>query len=95
MPIAAAMEGGRLREEIAMTTKEIRISNLEEVKQVVSVASVSPLGVEAVDSRGHVADASSILGMLALDYQHPVEVRSRDEDSLREICTRLKKRPTC
>ena len=70
-----------------MITREIRISRLDDVNRVVDIASTCPLGVEAVDSRGHVADASSILGMLALNYDDPVVLRSRDESYLQRICS--------
>ncbi len=72
-----------------MTTREVRISRLEQVQGVVRVASASPLGVSAVDSNGRKADAASILGMMALDYKHPVELRSRDEEALQKICSGL------
>ena len=72
-----------------MMTREIRLSNLEEVKRVVKIASSCPLGVEAVDFLGHVADASSILGIMALNCKQPLEVRSRDERSLQQICRAL------
>ena len=72
-----------------MNTREIRISKLDDVNSVVDIASTCPLGIEAVDSQGRVADASSILSMLALNFEAPVTLRSRDESFLQRISSML------
>ena len=72
-----------------MTTQKIQIARLDQIQAVVRVASASPLGVSAVEFNGRKADAASILGMMSLDYKHPVELRSKDEEALSRICARL------
>ncbi len=72
-----------------MTTQKIQIARLDQIQAVVRVASASPLGVSAVDFNGRKADAASILGMMSLDYKHPVELCSKDEEALSRICDSL------
>ena len=87
-----ALNGGMSRRDSEgkhMTTKEIRVANLEDVKCIVHAAARCPHDVEAVDAKGRVADASSILGMLNLDYKQPVSLRSSNERAVESIYQKL------
>ncbi len=70
--------------------KQIQISNFKEVQKVVSAASgcLSDIGVH--DMRGSIADAKSILGMMSLDFSHPVELVSENERDLNRVYKALK-----
>lgn len=70
--------------------KQITISNFKEVQKVVSAASgcLSDIGVH--DMRGSIADAKSILGMMSLDYSHPVKIVCEDEHDLNRIVNAIK-----
>ena len=70
--------------------KQITISNFKEVQKVVSAASgfLSDIGVH--DMRGSIADAKSILGMMSLDFSHPVELVSENERDLNRVYKALK-----
>ena len=70
--------------------KQIQISNFKEVQKIVSAASgcLSDIGVH--DMRGSIADAKSILGMMRLDYSHPVKIVCEDEHDLNCVVNALK-----
>ena len=70
--------------------KQIQISNFKEVQKIVSAASgcLSDIGVH--DMRGSIADAKSILGMMSLDYSHPVKIVCEDEHDLNRIVNAIK-----
>ena len=70
--------------------KQIQISNFKEVQKIVSAASggLSDIGVH--DMRGSIADAKSILGMINLDFSHPVELVSENERDLNRVYKALK-----
>ena len=70
--------------------KQIQISNFKEVQKIVSAASgcLSDIGVH--DMRGSIADAKSILGMMSLDYSHPVKIVCEDEHDLNCVVNALK-----
>ena len=70
--------------------KQITISNFKEVQKVVSAASgcLSDIGVH--DMRGSIADAKSILGMMSLDYSHPVKIVCENEHDLNSVVNALK-----
>lgn len=70
-------------------SKKLELDNLNQVRKVVSTASTCPHKVECVDCAGHVADASSILGMLALNFKEPVEIGCDHEASLAKILDQL------
>ena len=70
--------------------KQIQISYFKEVQKIVSAASgcLSDIGVH--DMRGSIADAKSILGMMNLDFSHPVELVSENERDLNRVYKALK-----
>lgn len=67
-----------------MVTK-IRLSSAEDLRQFMNIAweCASDVGVHAPD--GQIADAKSILGLIALNYSEPVLVVTEDESFPRKI----------
>lgn len=67
-----------------MITK-IKLSSAEDLRQFMNIAwnCGSDVGVHAPD--GKIADAKSILGLIALDYSEPVLVVTEDESFPRKI----------
>lgn len=65
--------------------KQIKISSFNEVKTIVAAATscLDQIGVH--DQQGSIADAKSILGMMSLDYSHPVNVICEDEKDLDRV----------
>ena len=63
--------------------RQVKISNFSEVRGIVSAATKfceNEIGVH--DMKGSMADAKSILGMMSLDYSHPVKIVCEDEQAL-------------
>ncbi len=67
-----------------MITK-IRLNSAEDLREFMNIAweSEADIGVHAPD--GAIADAKSILGLIALDYKEPVLVVTEDESFPRKI----------
>lgn len=67
-----------------MVTK-IKLNTAEDLREFMNIAwkSDSDIGVHAPD--GKIADAKSILGLIALDYNEPVSVVTEDESFVRKI----------
>ncbi len=65
--------------------KQIKISNFTEVKNIMNAAThcVDEIGVH--DGKGSIADAKSILGLMSLDYTHPVMLVSENEKELQRV----------
>ena len=65
--------------------KQIKISNFTEVKNIMNAAThcVDEIGVH--DGKGSSADAKSILGLMSLDYTHPVMLVSEHEKELQRV----------
>ena len=66
--------------------KQINIQNFEQVKQILNAATSCRDNIGVHDMRGSIADAKSILGLMSLDYSHPVKVVSENEAELRRVC---------
>ena len=68
-----------------MTTKEVLLQSAEDLRQFMFLAmqSAQDIGVHTVD--GSIADAKSVLGLMALDYSKPVKVVTDDRTFLREL----------
>ena len=70
--------------------KQVKISNFSEVRGIVSAATKfchNEIGVH--DVKGSIADAKSILGMMSLDYSHPVKIVCEDEKALEQVVKAL------
>ena len=59
--------------------RQVKVSNFAEVQGIVSAAAkcYNEVGVHDMT-----ADAKSILGMMSLDYSHPVKIVCEDEHDL-------------
>lgn len=67
-----------------MVTK-IKLTSAEDLRQFVNVAWHSPSDVGVHDPEGNIADAKSILGLIALDFTEPVLVVTEDLDFPKKI----------
>ena len=65
--------------------REVKISSFKEVQKVVQAAAVCMDEIGVHDACGTIADAKSILGLMSLDYTHPVKVVSENESELEMI----------
>ena len=62
--------------------RQVKISNFAEVQGIVSAATKCRNEVGVHDTKGSVADAKSILGMMCLDYSHPVNIVCEDANDM-------------
>ncbi|WP_294496765.1 hypothetical protein [uncultured Gemmiger sp.] len=62
--------------------RQVKVSSFSEVQEIVSAAArcMSEVGVH--DMKGSIADAKSILGMMCLDYSHPVNIVCEDANDM-------------
>lgn len=65
--------------------KKVNINGLEQIKCIVNAASRCREDVGVHDANGSIADAKSILGLISLDYSHPVSIVSESENALRDV----------
>lgn len=70
--------------------KQVKVSNFTEVKGIVSAAAKCYNDVGVHDMKGKIADAKSILGMMSLDYSHPVKIVCEDERDLNSVVNAIK-----
>ncbi len=65
--------------------KEVMLRSAEDLRQFMYLAmqSAEDIGVHTVE--GKIADAKSILGLMALDYNKPVKVVTEDPHFLKQI----------
>lgn len=82
--------GGDLCLEVIMMVKQVKVSNFTEVKGIVSAAAKCYNDVGVHDMKGSIADAKSILGMMSLDYSHPVKIVCENEHDLNSVVNALK-----
>ena len=73
-----------------MMVKQVKVSNFAEVKGIVSAAAKCYNDVGVHDVKGSIADAKSILGMMSLDYSHPVKIVCENEQDLNHVIRALK-----
>ena len=65
--------------------RQVKISNFAEVQGIVSAATKCRSEVGVHDTKGSVADAKSILGMMSLDFSQPVKIVCDDENELNSV----------
>jgi len=65
--------------------RQIKISNFEQVKNILHAAEGCRDAIGVHDERGSAADARSILGLMSLDYSRPVILVSENESELRRV----------
>ena len=65
--------------------KHIKLTSIEDLRQFMQIAwnSESDVGVHTTENQ--IADAKSVLGLMALDYSKPVMVVSEDESFFKKI----------
>ena len=73
-----------------MMVKQVKVSNFSEGKGIVSAAAKCYNDVGGHDMKGSIADAKSILGMMSLDYSHPVKIVCEDERDLNSVVNAIK-----
>lgn len=68
-----------------MIIKEVMLNSAEDLRQFMYLAMQSPedIGVHTTD--GSIADAKSVLGLMALDYSKPVKVVTEDTMFVRQL----------
>lgn len=69
--------------------KEVTIKNIKQIQQVVAMASTCADDIGVHDAEGKIADAKSILGMLALDLSAPVKLVSEDSELIEKVSSAL------
>lgn len=62
--------------------RDIAITSFGQVQRFVTAAQRCSDDVGVHDANGSIADARSILGMMSLDYSHPVKVVCENEAEL-------------
>ena len=68
--------------EVIIMVRQVKVSNFAEVQGIVSAAAKCYNEVGVHDMKGSIADAKSMLGMMSLDYSHPVKIVCEDEHDL-------------
>lgn len=68
-----------------MIIKDVMLHSAEDLRQFMYLAmqSSEDIGVHTTD--GKIADAKSILGLMALDYNKPVKVVTEDSHFIKQI----------
>ena len=69
--------------------KQVKITNFTEVKNILNAASSCPDEIGVHDTKGSIADAKSILGLMSLDYTKPVMLVSENESALEHVMRAL------
>lgn len=65
--------------------KELKVSSFKQVKDIVNAAAKCEYDVNVQDLKGVIADAKSILGLMNLDYKHPVKLMGENADEVERI----------
>ena len=69
--------------------RQVKVSNFAEVQGIVSATAKCYNEVGVHDVKGSIADAKSILGMMSLDFSHPVKIVCEDENDLNRVVSAL------
>lgn len=66
-------------------TRFIKLTQANDLKEFMEMATLTDadIGVHTEDNK--IADAKSILGLMALDYDKPIRVVTEDEDFLKKL----------
>ena len=65
--------------------KEIKVSSFKQVKDIVSAAASCECELNVQDLKGVIADAKSILGLMNLDYKHPVKLMGDNAEEVEQV----------
>ena len=70
--------------------QKVKILGVQQIKALVDAACGLDSDVGVHDANGEIADAKSILGMMSLDYSHPVKIVCEDEGDMSRIISAIK-----
>ncbi|WRS27855.1 HPr family phosphocarrier protein [Oscillospiraceae bacterium MB08-C2-2] len=65
--------------------QKIKLSTAEDLKEFMNLAWACGCDVGVHDPEGAIADAKSILGLIALDYNRPVLVVTEDDSFIKKL----------
>ena len=66
-------------------TRKIRLTMANDLKEFMELATFSDYDIGVHTSAHQVADAKSILGLMALDYDDPLIIATEDEAFLKKL----------
>ena len=66
-------------------TRMIRLTQANDLKQFMEMAMLCDADIGVHTESNQIADAKSILGLMALDYDNPIRVVTEDESFLRKL----------
>ena len=66
-------------------TRYIELKKIEDLKEFMALASECPSDIGVHTSNNQIADAKSILGLMAIDYKKPILVVTEDEKFLGKL----------
>ena len=65
--------------------KHIKLTSAEDLRQFMNIAWNCESDVGVHTTNGQIADAKSVLGLMALDYSQPVMVVAEDESFFKKL----------
>lgn len=68
-----------------MAVMKVNLVSAEDLREFMNLAWNCPDDIGVHDPEGRIADAKSILGLIALDYSKPVLVVSENEDFFKNL----------
>ena len=68
-----------------MYVKDVMLHTAEDLREFMYLAMQSTEEIGVHTTEGKIADAKSILGLMALDYTHPVKVVTEDAHFVKQI----------
>lgn len=66
-------------------TKFIRLTTIDDLKEFMQLTAQSDYDIGVHTEKNQIADAKSILGLMAIDYSQPVRVVTDDEKFLKKL----------
>ncbi len=72
-----------------LMVKQVKISSFSEVKNIMTAATKCLDDIGVHDTKGSIADAKSILGLMSLDYTKPVMLVSENPNELEHVYNAL------
>ena len=85
MPRRKKVENLSLEEMLMKTEQEIKTTEANDLRDFMNLACKCRSDVGVHTDYNQIADAKSILGLMALDYDQPVKVVTEDEDFLKKL----------
>ena len=66
-------------------TRFIKLTQANDLKEFMEMATLSDYDIGVHTDENQIADAKSILGLMALDYDHPIRVVTDDEHFMKKL----------